>query len=71
MDIKKIIIVVIIAFFVGYFVWSQCQIPLDFSSLSVTKPVTQQPSPEQELNAINVGSLDADFEAIDADLKTL
>lgn len=70
MDAKKVIIVILVSFFAGYFVWSQCNAPIGFSPLRVTKPA-QQPSPEQELGAINVDTLDADFAPIDADLNNL
>ena len=70
MDIKKVIILIIVAFTAGYFVWAQCQKPLNITPLSVTKPA-QQPSPDQELEAIDIGNLDEEFKSLDAELSIL
>ena len=70
MDIKKVIILIIVAFIAGYLVRAASQAPLDASFVSVTKPA-QDMSSEQELGAIDIGNVDADFAPVEADLGTL
>ncbi len=67
---KRIILVIIIALgMIGIIWWYQAQVPVGGPTVSVTN--TQSESIEAQIEAIDVGDLDAEFQEIDAGISSI
>lgn len=67
---KRIILVIVIALgMIGIIWWYQARVPVGGPTVSVTN--TQSETVEAQIEAVDIGDLDGEFQEIDAGIATL